>query len=250
MAKLTDKREKFVQELITGKSQREAYRSAYPKSKNWAESAVDTQASILFKNSKVLERYNDLHDRLIKEAEDECIISAKDVLRQLVDIVRTDTNEIVELRRCCCRYCWGLDHKYQFTPDEMRKAQERHAEKEKKAKKNSEEIPPFDYQGGDKYDQNKAINPKCPECFGQGIEIAFFHDTRNLSSAAKTLYAGLKTTKEGIEVKMQSKDKMIELLGRHLGMFKDKIEVDANINNLNPYAGLTTEELKKLIGSG
>ena len=42
----------------------------------------------------------------------------------------------------------------------------------------------------------------------------------------------------------------LELLGRHLGMFKDKVELSGQIDATNPYAGLTTEELKKLIYGG
>ena len=80
MQRLTEKQEKFVQELVKGKSQREAYKEAYEKSRLWKDTAVDTQASILFKNSKVLERYNELMDRLVKESEDECIVTAKEVL--------------------------------------------------------------------------------------------------------------------------------------------------------------------------
>jgi phage terminase small subunit len=41
--------------------------------------------------------------------------------------------------------------------------------------------------------------------------------------------------------------KALELLGRHLGMFKDKVEVTADVNN--PFEGFTTEELKALINS-
>jgi phage terminase small subunit len=90
MTRLTDKREKYVQELIKGRSQREAYRIAFPSSVKWTDAAVDTQASILFADSKVIERYNELHDRLIKEAEDECIITTKEVLKELVDIAKDD----------------------------------------------------------------------------------------------------------------------------------------------------------------
>jgi phage terminase small subunit len=50
--------------------------------------------------------------------------------------------------------------------------------------------------------------------------------------------------------KLSDKIKALELLGRHLGMFKDKMEVLGQIDTSNPYAGLTTEELKKLIRSG
>lgn len=65
---LTLKQEKFVQNLIDGMSQREAYKLAYPKSLKWKESAIDTQASILFKNSKVLERFNLLRDKAASKA--------------------------------------------------------------------------------------------------------------------------------------------------------------------------------------
>lgn len=57
---LTLKQERFVQELIKGKSQREAYRIAYPGSAKWKESSVDCKASILFSNGKVKERYDEL----------------------------------------------------------------------------------------------------------------------------------------------------------------------------------------------
>jgi phage terminase small subunit len=246
--RLTDKQEKFVEGLIAGKSQREAYRAAYPRSVNWLDSTVDTQACILFKHPKVLERYNELHDRLIKEAEDECIVSAKDVLRELVNIISTDSNEIVELRRTCCRYCWGKKNKYQLTASEMARRKADYALEKEKAAEAGKKIKPFNFLGGVGYDATKEPNPKCPECFGEGEVTPFFHDTRKLSSAAKSLYAGVKVTKDGIEVKTQSKDKMIELLGKHLGMFKDKVEVSGNLNN--PYESLTTEELKQLINSG
>lgn len=60
--------------------------------------------------------------------------------------------------------------------------------------------------------------------------------------------AGIKEGANGIEVKLNSKDKALELLGRHLGMFTDKVTVTGSINN--PFSELTTEELKKLIQNG
>lgn len=57
---LTNKQEKFVQELVKGKSQREAYKIAYPASQKWKPSAVDSQASRLLANSKVRTRYEEL----------------------------------------------------------------------------------------------------------------------------------------------------------------------------------------------
>ena len=57
---LTEKQELYVQNLIKGMSQREAYRNAYPKSKKWKDSSVDTRASQLLKTHKVLTRYQEL----------------------------------------------------------------------------------------------------------------------------------------------------------------------------------------------
>ena len=57
---LTAKEEKYVQGLVTGLSQRKAYREAYPSSKDWKDRTVDSRASELLKKSNVLGRYNEL----------------------------------------------------------------------------------------------------------------------------------------------------------------------------------------------
>ena len=62
MSKLTTKQEKYVQGLIAGLSQRKAYRAAYPNTKEWKNSSVDSQASRLLATNKVLTRYNELLD--------------------------------------------------------------------------------------------------------------------------------------------------------------------------------------------
>lgn len=97
MAKLTEKQEKYVQELIKGKSQREAYRIAYPKCKAM-DKTIDEKASKLFAMDKVRTRYNQINDRLIKEAEDECIVSAKEVLRELKRIGFADIKDFLSFR--------------------------------------------------------------------------------------------------------------------------------------------------------
>lgn len=59
MSKLTQKQEKFVQALISGKSQREAYKEAY-NAANMKDSTVDSNACRLLNNSKVAARYEEL----------------------------------------------------------------------------------------------------------------------------------------------------------------------------------------------
>lgn len=59
MDKLTLKQELFVQGIISGLSQRQAYRQAY-KAEKMSDETVDSKASELLKNGKVTVRYREL----------------------------------------------------------------------------------------------------------------------------------------------------------------------------------------------
>lgn len=50
-------------------------------------------------------------------------------------------------------------------------------------------------------------------------------NTADLSEEQMKAIAGIKRGKNGIELKLNDKEKALELLGRHLGMFKDRLEV-------------------------
>lgn len=49
--------------------------------------------------------------------------------------------------------------------------------------------------------------------------------TTELSDRQISAIAGIKEGANGIEIKLNDKEKALELLGRHLGMFRDKVEV-------------------------
>lgn len=68
--------------------------------------------------------------------------------------------------------------------------------------------------------------------------------TDELSETDKKAIASIKRGKNGIEISTCDKVRALELLGKHLGMFKEKVEVSGNINN--PYEELTTEQLLKI----
>lgn len=76
---LTPKREKFVQNLIAGMSQREAYRGAFPSSVKWKDSTVDSKASELFGNDEILERYRELQ----KEFADRALYTREEAVKDL-----------------------------------------------------------------------------------------------------------------------------------------------------------------------
>ena len=152
------------------------------------------------------------------------------VLSELWDILQADANELIEHRRGCCRCCHGAGFKHQRTQGEMDRDRKQH-ERDRKAyvKMGMDLVEPFtefDEQGGAGYDATQDPNEECPECFGEGESRVVLKDTRDLSPAARALYAGVKVTKDGVEVKMHSKDKAIELLGRHLALFNDKLDLN------------------------
>ena len=76
---LTQNQERYVQELVKGKTQRQAYLIAYPKSKNWKEKTVDENASRLFNNRKAQARYNEL----MNKHKDKAIMTRDELLRGL-----------------------------------------------------------------------------------------------------------------------------------------------------------------------
>ncbi len=71
-----------------------------------------------------------------------------------------------------------------------------------------------------------------------------------LSPEQKVCISGVKETKFGIEVTFYNKEKALEMLCRHLGMFTEKLEVKGELKTEDPFKGLSTEELKKVIFGG
>lgn len=72
--------------------------------------------------------------------------------------------------------------------------------------------------------------------------------TEELTEDQKRALASVKEGKNGIEVKPHDKVRALELLGKHMGMWTDNLQVTGNINN--PMQGLTTEELRKIANGG
>jgi phage terminase, small subunit len=62
------------------------------------------------------------------------------------------------------------------------------------------------------------------------IELAVHKETAELSADQRAAIAGIKQGANGIEVKLHDKIKALELLGRHIGMFTDKLEVKGAID--------------------
>lgn len=72
--------------------------------------------------------------------------------------------------------------------------------------------------------------------------------TKDLTAEQKRALAVIKKGRDGFEVRPYDKVRALELLGKHIGLFEEKVNVNGTINN--PMEGLTTEDLKKLIEDG
>ncbi|GAA0382572.1 terminase small subunit [Paenibacillus motobuensis] len=213
---LTAKQQLFVKEyLVDLNAKQAAIRAGYsPKT-------AEQQASRLLSNVKVQKAIQKAMDERAAKVE----ISAEQVLQRWKDIAFADPNEIIHFRRVCCRYCFGIDHQYQWINEAEYEAAVKiaRAEAEKSKKKKHVELPSD--AGGYGFDPLIRPHPKCPQCHGEGHGQLHVNDTRDLSPQAKALYAGAKTTAAGLEIKFHDQDKALENIARHLGMFKDKLEI-------------------------
>lgn len=223
---LTPRQERFIQEyLVDLNGKQAAIRAGYTVRR------AEVTASELLANRKVSEEIAKAQAKRAERVE----LSQDAVVKQLWGVATANANELVEFRRCCCRYCWGEGNRYQRTRGEFERDEEQLAALNEQAVQDGKPVKAFDPKGGHGYDRRKAPNPECPECFGDGIGYTHVHDTRNVSPEAMLLYAGVKETKEGFEVKMHSPEAARQMLGRHLGMFKDRLEIDANVRGSVSY---------------
>lgn len=152
-------------------------------------------------------------------------ITADIAVKEAWAIMTADPRELMEYRVGCCRHCWGENFLYQRTQAEFDRAEAAQAAANEEAVGTRKKVKEFDPLGGVGYDKRRSPNPECPECAGEGVGRPVFKDTRNISPAAASLFAGVKETKEGLELKIHSKDAAMDKVFRHLGLYNDKIQL-------------------------
>lgn len=225
---LSDAMVMFCHEYVTINNATKAYMIAYPGS---SEAAARSSASTHLSKSNIQQYIADLKKQRIEETG----IEIRDVLERLWGTVTADPNELIEIRRDCCRHCYGDQHRYQYTMGEWDALMVRWEADCYKATLSKIPPPPEpDLRGGIGFNRRLPPDPGCPECFGEGVEDVFIKDTRYLSPAARELYAGVKVTKGGIEIQKHSRDKAIELLGRYHAMFTDNLNHKNNGGSFEP----------------
>lgn len=207
MQKLTDKQERFVQEYCKDFNATQAAIRAGYSQKTSGEIGYD-----LLQKSSIVAAVEERKHEIALHAK----IDAAWVLRQWFDIATADVNEIMQLRRVCCRHCYGYNHAYQWTKAEYTCAMETAIDKGKDAP---------DGSGGFGYDINAEPNPACPECGGRGADLLHFEDTRKLTGKARLLFGGVSKGREGIKINLRDQDGALASIARYLGMTTVKNEL-------------------------
>lgn len=184
----------------------------------YAAASAHSQASALLSDPKVQEMVEAEMARVTQEAR----VEAADILREYLAIATADASKIMYVRRVNCRYCWGAGHNYQWRPREYAEA----CDSEMKAaylEERPADLP--DCSGGFGYQGNAEPNPACPECNGEGHEDIFFQDTEGLTGPERKLIAGIKRTRDGLEVKLRDQDGALKILAQYAGLLIERKEL-------------------------
>lgn len=220
---LTPKQMAFIEELLADEHMNGT--AAYLRVFKCSQKAAESGASRLLSQAKIKKGLIEARERLQQASG----VTAVKVLQQWWQIATADPNDIMQLRRGCCRHCHGKDFAFQWrNENEFQRALEKalaEAEKEERAPNL-----PTD-EGGYGYDPGEPPNPDCPECDGDGRASVHINDTRHLTGAARRLYAGIKQTQNGIEIKTRDQDAALQNIARHLGMFNDKLQLQGDKEN-------------------
>ncbi|WP_254276863.1 terminase small subunit [Halomonas sp. 3H] len=157
-------------------------------------------------------------------------VDAETVVKRWMDIATADVNELVQHRRCACRYCYGTDHRFQWIDEEEWLNACAQAENASPPR----QLPGND--GGYGFLRSADPHPECLKCDGEGEASVFIADTRRLSPQGLTLYAGLRQSRDGVDIKLQDQLKALENVARYLGMFDSKVNL--SVQEENPLAAL------------
>ena len=220
---LTPKQRRFVNEYcVDENATRAAIRAGY------SENGAGQQAHLLLKNIEIQEAIAERMEEVAVAAS----ITPEWVVAQWAKIATADPNGLVQVRRTCCRYCYGFGNQYQWTEGEYAAAVDKAIEVGK---------PAPDGMGGFGFNPNAEPAEDCPECGGLGIEDVHIFDTRKLKR--HPLYAGAERTRNGIKVTLRDQDKARDNLARYLGMLVDKKEISGPGGGPLGIVGLNAEDL-------
>jgi len=231
-------------------AQQHAFILEFPKDWNGTQAAIragisesnaSTQAYRWLSNAEIYQAIEDRKADLAAAAG----LSVEWVLRQWREIAEADPAELIYYEVQSCRHCYGLNHEFQWSEFEYKKAvqsAQEHRCNSKCEELCSKRIPPIPL-GGFGFDPKRTPAADCPYCHGNGEGRIGIADVRRLKGAARRLYAGVKETQHGIEVKMRDQDTARDNIAKYLGMLIDKRELSGPNGGPLAMVGFTAADL-------
>jgi len=220
---LTPKQRRFVNEYCVDENATQAAIRA-----GYSENGAGQTAHNLLKLPEIVAAIRDRQEEVAVAAS----ITPEMVLAEWRKIAFADPNELVDVRRTCCRHCYGYGHQYQWAEAEYAVAVDKAVDGGK---------PAPDGMGGFGFDPQVEPSPDCPECGGDGVAQVYVADTRKLKR--HPLYAGAEQTRNGIKVNMRDKDAALFNLSRYLGMQIDRKEISGPGGGPLALAHLSADDL-------
>jgi phage terminase small subunit len=213
---LNTKQKRFVEEyLVDLNGTQAAIRAGY------AVIGAATQASRLLLNVEIQALISAGRDQMA----DTTGITAEKVLERWWQLATANPAEVSQYRRGACRYCHGFDNEYHWIDE---------AEFARQVKENPDRN--LDDFGGYGFKRLARPADDCPRCEGEGIQEAWFADTRDLSPKAALLFDGVKRTVNGIEIKVKDQAAALVQVAKHLGMFTEQVDLSSKDGTMTPTA--------------
>lgn len=205
---LAERLERFAGHYVVTRNPDRAYRYAFVVDKKMTREWIAREAQRLLNKPDVMLQVQELRDAAAAAT----LMSAKELMQDYADIANADPNELVSVVADSCRYCHGIEHRYQWRSIAEFASLCAIAIAEKRN-------PPTD-EGGYGFDEKVDPALDCPSCFGRGTQYVVLHDTRKLSAGARKLYKGAKQKGDGsIEVMMHDQQEARASLGKLFGLF-------------------------------
>ena len=214
--KLTEKQRKFVELWLQYRNAAYAYEHAYDAGRV-NPATVYREGHRLLRHPKIAPIIELRLTELGQSLSDETEMTVARVLEEFATLATANPDEVTGVRVGACRYCHGVAHQYQWTPAEF-------AEATRKAEQTESPLP--DPAGGLDFDRTALPDPACPECRGEGVLRQVPVDTSKLSPGGRALFAGVKPTANGLEIKLRDRDKALENAAKIIGAFRETIDLN------------------------
>jgi phage terminase small subunit len=199
---ISKEQENFCYKIVGGMTPVEAYRAVFDCSNITLKQSLSL-GNGLIRRKYIRERITELRDQAARVA----IVDGAKVIAEWSAIALGDVSSLVQYQRVNCRHCNGVDNKFQWLNEDE------YAIASAKAIDLQQSLP--ECSGGFGFRKNGEPSEECPHCCGEGEGRVFLKDTRYLTADEKRLYAGVKMTNAGIEIKTRDQDAALLNLAKY-----------------------------------